>query len=150
MFVCPSVWFHLHSFHRCYHPCFKSFSIWLISDSIFDMTFTQGGKGHWTLNFTGTQSFITTLSHLLAQKHWVYLLDFVGWFQISSVQTFQPIALIYRKGNFVYQHWVSISIYHALSYPLRSLCLSYHNTKANTKTNYIFFYFEDFFGSIIF
>ena len=148
MFVCPSVWFDLHSFHGFYHPCFKWFSIWLISDSIFDMTFTQGGKWHYTLNFTGTQSFITTLSHLLAKKHWVSLLgDFVGWFQISSVQTFQPIALIYRKGNFVNQHWVCILIYHTLYYP----CIFRITTQRPIQRPITyFFYFEDFFGLMIF
>ena len=28
----------------------------------------DGGMGHWTINYTGTQSFITILSYLLFQK----------------------------------------------------------------------------------
>ena len=28
----------------------------------------QGGRGHWTINYTGTQSFITTLSYQLDKK----------------------------------------------------------------------------------
>ena len=36
----------------------------------------EGGRGHGTLNKTGTQSFITTLFYLLTQKLWVILLNF--------------------------------------------------------------------------
>ena len=42
--------------------------------AVFEFTFLftrkknlQGGTGHWTVNYTGTQSFITTLSYSLAQ-----------------------------------------------------------------------------------
>ena len=31
----------------------------------------QGGRGHWTVNYTGTLSFITNLSFSLALKLWV-------------------------------------------------------------------------------
>ena len=40
-----------------------------------------------------------------------------------SVQTFQPLIVIYRMGNFVYHHWGCTSIYKSLSYPCRILCL---------------------------
>ena len=36
----------------------------------------QGGRGHKTVNFGGTQSFITTLSYSLALKRWVLKLRF--------------------------------------------------------------------------
>ena len=29
----------------------------------------------------------------------------IGWFFNFGVQTFQPLILIYRSGNFVYHHW---------------------------------------------
>ena len=43
----------------------KSISINLL---IFPQTKTQGGNGHWTVNYTGTQSVTSTLSHSLIQK----------------------------------------------------------------------------------
>ncbi len=36
----------------------------------------QGWRGHWTVNFTGTQSFVTTLSYLQTKKLWVLLFNF--------------------------------------------------------------------------
>ncbi len=42
-------------------------------------------------------------------------------FITSSVQTLQPLILIYRRGNFVYQYWVITLIYRPLSYPYRYL-----------------------------
>ena len=36
----------------------------------------QGWRGHWTINFTGTQSFLTTLSYLQTKKLWVPLFKF--------------------------------------------------------------------------
>ena len=38
-----------------------------------------------------------------------------------SVQKFQQLIVIYRLGNFVYNHWGCTSIYRLLSYPFRSL-----------------------------
>ena len=35
---------------------------------VFNTESREGGRGHWTVNYTGTQSFITTLSYSLAQK----------------------------------------------------------------------------------
>ena len=45
----------------------------------------------------------------------------IGWFFLLSVQMFQPLIVIYRRGNYVYHHWVCTSIYWPLSYPFRSL-----------------------------
>ena len=33
------------------------------------------------------------------------LVNLIGLFIKLSVQTFKPLILIYRSGNFVYQHW---------------------------------------------
>ena len=67
-------------------------------------------KSYWSILFTyltSNQSFIiTTISYLLAQKLWALLLSF-DWLvrkQTSSVQTLQPIILIYMMGNFVKHH----------------------------------------------
>ena len=50
----------------------------------------------------------------------------ISWFIKLSFQTFQPLIVIYRRGNYV---WGSTSIYYPLSYPFISLlsvstCLS--------------------------
>ena len=45
----------------------------------------------------------------------------IGWFFKLSVQTFQTLIFIYRRGNFVYYHWGCASYYRPLSYPFRSL-----------------------------
>ena len=45
--------------------------------------FPEGGWGHWTLNYNGTQSFMTTLFYLKTMGS--FFLTLIG------VQTFQPI-----------------------------------------------------------
>ena len=52
---------------------------------------------------------------------WGLLLNLIGWLIKISVQTFQPIIIIYRRGNFVYHLRECTSIYRSLSYPFRSL-----------------------------
>ena len=36
---------------------------------------TQGRRGYWTVDYTGTQSFVTYQSYSLTQKHWVIVLN---------------------------------------------------------------------------
>ena len=54
----------------------------------------------------------------------------IGSFIELSVQTFQPLIVIYRSGYLVYNHWGCTVIYRPLSYPFRSLnsCTSYGST----------------------
>ena len=40
---------------------------------------------------------------------------------VLSVQTFQPLIVIHKRGNFVYHHRGCALIYRPLSYPFRSL-----------------------------
>ena len=48
----------------------------------------------------------------------------IGWFIKLSVNTFQLLIVIYKKGNnIVYHYWGSTSICWPLSYPFRSLDL---------------------------
>ena len=35
----------------------------------------QGGMGHWTENYIGTQGFINMFFHSLAYKHWIIFLN---------------------------------------------------------------------------
>ena len=63
----------------------------------------QEGRGHWTVNFTGTQSFIIFNYLICWLKNFGYI--FYGCFKPCSFQTLQPIILIHRRGNFVYNYW---------------------------------------------
>ncbi len=65
--------------------------------------YQQGGRGHWTVNYAGTQSFITTLSY-------------IRW--LKTLVTYGILFLIKGKAIFCIEF---ISIYRPLSYPLRSL-----------------------------
>ena len=45
----------------------------------------------------------------------------IGLFQTGSIETFQPIILIYRRGNFVYRHYGLYFNLSSIVLPLRSL-----------------------------
>ena len=51
--------------------------------------------------------------------YWIFICLFIK----LSVQTFQPLIVIYRRENFVYHHWVCTLISLPLSYPFRSLVI---------------------------
>ena len=57
------------------------------------LQYTQEGKGYWIVNYTVTQSFISTKSYSFAQNLILILLYLIliGWFQTYSVQSFEPI-----------------------------------------------------------
>ena len=48
-------------------------------------------------------------------KTWIL----IGWSIKLSVQTFQALIEIEKRGNFVYHHWRYTSIYRPFSYPLK-------------------------------
>ena len=83
-------------------------------------TISQGGRGHWTVYYTIPQSFMITISYLMAYQPWGLLLNLIGWFIKLSFRAFQPLIVIYRRSNFVYQNWWCTSIYRPLSYPFIS------------------------------
>ena len=58
-----------------------------------------------------------TFSYSLAQQFWEIQWVLIGWFIKFSVQTFQQLIWIYKRGNFV----LCTSIHWPLSYPFRSL-----------------------------
>ena len=98
------------------------------------MDILLGEREHWTVNYTGTQSYKTTLnSYSLVLRLWIL----IGWFKIS-VQAFQQMILIFINGNFVFHHWECTMIYRPLSYPLRSLMCQSEPLKkcAGIKDNY--------------
>ena len=66
----------------------------------------QGGRGHWAVFCTSSQSFLIRWLDIFGD----FCLILICWFiefivGLLSVQTFQPLILIYWKGNFVYHHW---------------------------------------------
>ena len=96
-----------------------------------DILPTQGGRWHWTVNYTGTQSFIAPwLTHWLKNfTTWIL----IGWFIKLSVQTFLPLILIFRRGNFVYHHWRCTSIYRPLSLDSCKGCRKYVDVMTGEK-----------------
>ena len=73
------------------------------------------------------------VSYSLAQQLWEFFLNF-NWFIKLSVQTFQPLIEIYRRGHFVYHHCgctYSTPRYVPLSYPFRYLPMSTQALKMN-------------------
>ena len=65
----------------------------LVSAGIYK---SQGRKGHWNVDYTCTQTFIIKFGY-------TYQI-FVCLIPSPIVQTFQPIILNYRSGNFVYHY----------------------------------------------
>ena len=59
----------------------------------------QGRRVRWTANCTQSQSFILFVG---SNYLFIYLDIYICWLQPISVQTFQPIVIIYRSGNLVY------------------------------------------------
>ena len=57
---------------------------------------------HWYQKFYNTELFLFN-SISLNFENWL-----VGFCKLN-VQTFQPLILIYRKGNFVHHHWGNLS-----------------------------------------
>ena len=84
--------------------------------------------------------FITLIPKLLKIRFLIRWLNNFGDLIKFSVQTFQPLILIYRRGNFMHHHWGCTPIYPSLCYPFRSLIwmcvfiigyvqINYRNTK---------------------
>ena len=54
------------------------------------------GRGHWTVNYTSTQSFNNYIILFVGSKTLVTLIE---WFQTRSVNTFKPIVLTTEDVN---------------------------------------------------
>ena len=97
-----------------FNPLQSEFSYILQNTFCISKNFTQRDRVPLTVNYPGTQSFITTSSpYLLPRKLWYF---WIGWFRTSSVNTFPLLNLF---------------IYRSLSYPLKSLKIC---TNMNTMT----------------
>ena len=56
--------------------------------------FLWGGRGHWTVNYTGPHYYLFVGFKIL-----------IGWFEYFSVQTIKLIILTNRRVNLVYHRW---------------------------------------------
>ena len=72
---------------------------------------------------TSPQSFILTFSYSVVGLTTLEL-NFYWLFIKLSVKTFQPLTVIYKRDNFVYNHWGCTSIYRPLSFPFISLTIT--------------------------
>ena len=68
----------------------------------------QGGRGHWAVYYTSPKKIYNNCL-------------MISCFIKLSVRTFQPLILIQRRGNFVYNNWGCTSMYQPISYPFRSM-----------------------------
>ena len=74
------------------------------------MSIMQGGRGHWSVNYSGTQN--------TSFKNFSYFYKImIGLFQTGIVQFFKPIILIFKRGNFIYHHLGCKPNNCSLSYP---------------------------------
>ena len=94
----------------------------------------QVGRGHWDLYYTSPQSFIITVYYLLAYQYGDFYLISICQFIKLSVQTFQPLIVIYRRGNFVFLHWGHTSIYQPLSWLTTACVCKYFDDAFGIKT----------------
>ena len=58
---------------------------------------------------------------MLAQHFFDFYWILFGWFINLNVEMFQPLIVIYRRDDFVYNHWKCTTIYRPLSYAYRCL-----------------------------
>ena len=74
--------------------------------------FEDPQRGYLAVYYTSPQSLVIKfLIH--GDSYWIV----IGWFIKLSVNTFQPIIVIFRKDSIVYHHWGCKSTYWPLSYP---------------------------------
>ena len=93
------------------NPLTQNFEILFIVLSLYPVIFFRGGGNIGLLNYTSTQSFITTFSYLCANKILGTFIKFlIGWLNLHKV-------------TIVYYILVLTSIYRPLSYPFTSLCI---------------------------
>ena len=63
----------------------------------------QGERGHWAVY---SFRFKMKFSYSLAQHIWEFFKILIGWFNKFSVQTFQPLIVLHKGGNFVYYQFI--------------------------------------------
>ena len=82
------------------------FNVELLLVKLQHKRFSQGMRGHWAVNYTSPQSFIILIHWLKNFGTFYWIL--IGCFMKLSVQKFQQLIVIYRRGNFVYHNMRSL------------------------------------------
>ena len=70
----------------------------IVFNTILWGVITQGGGGHWAVYWTSPQSYIFLFVRLRTLGTWFWS----GRVFKLSIQTYQLLIVIYRRGNFVY------------------------------------------------
>ena len=83
--------------------------------------FSAGREGILSVYCTSPQSYVITFLMGWINNFGDFYRILISRFIQLSVQTFQPLIVIYKRSNFVYHHWGCTPIYRPLSYPFRSL-----------------------------
>ena len=112
-----------------------------LSDSLCDTTvavtnntFCQLGRRQWAVHLHWSQKFINNVFLFIGSLNnfkqlWGLYWTLIGWLIKLSVQAFQSLIIIYRRGNFMYLHRECTSTYRPLSYPFGSI----HITESNKR-----------------
>ena len=69
----------------------------------------QGGRGNWGVYYTSHTVLLKGFLIRWLNNFGDFSLILIGWFINLSVQTFQPLIIIYRRDNFVYHYWEYIN-----------------------------------------
>ena len=72
--------------------------------------YLKGGRGYWTENYTGTQSFIYTLFYSLAQKLWVLLKVVVFSLSNQLNSSIKGDSLFIIIGNVINLSLIALSL----------------------------------------
>ena len=95
------------------------------------MEVTLDCKLHWY------PKFYSSVAYSLAQKLYYFYWILIGGFIKLSIQSFLPLILIFRRGNFVYHHWRCTSIYRPLSLGSCKGCRKYVDVMTGEKLSLI-------------
>ena len=88
----------------------------------------QGGRANWTVILYWYLKFYNHVFLFVHSKTLRTFIDFnwlVNLVECLNISSFQPLILIYRRGNFVCHHWGCTFIYRPLPYPFGTLALSH-------------------------
>ena len=93
----------LQRFSSFTHPHFYKNLLFFKVMKVVHKSCPQGGRGHWAVY---SFRFKMKFSYSLAQHIWELFKILIGWFNKFSVQTFQPLIVLHKGGNFVYYQFI--------------------------------------------
>ena len=116
-----------------FHILIPNFSFYLVWGNIKYVRFHRERKDNGFFNTLVPKVFKIKFSYICWLNNFKDFSEF--WLVDSLSWVFQPLILIYRRGNFVYHYLGCILIYRPLSYPFRCLnCCKFdiYNAKLST------------------